>query len=480
MVENDCVLAGLAPFIPDADNPWDESRLQHLFLRTAFGIDPFEVDDYLNRSPSEVVDEIVDEAINLPLPPQPDWHDWTRSDYDDDNQIIEQLQEWITRWLTDMWDHGLRDKLALFWHNHFVTEIESHYCPSYMYSYHKLLQTYALGNFKEFTVEMGKTPAMLVYLNGVQSTRFEPNENYARELFELFTLGRDNGYTQMDITEAARALTGWNGFSEACAPISYVSSLHDDGAKTIFGQTGNFDYQGLHDLLFDLRQDEIAEFICTKIYTFFIGKEINEDIINGLKQVFLDNDFEIAPVVRTLLKSEFFFDQKQFGTQISSPVDLLLSHTKRLNYKPEEEEFRLLNGALIQLGQRLFNPPNVAGWPGDQNWLNTSLITNRWSIMDLYIGVLYRRNKEKLADFGRSASTSYSNVGMVCQEIIHFLIPWGLPLPQDYEAALEVFKGDIPENYFETGQWNVDWDTMADQTALLIQHLSRLPEYQLK
>lgn len=480
MVENECVVSGLAPFIPDSQNPWNKARLQHLMLRAAFGINPRDMDRYLDMQPSEVVDELVDYAINLPLPDQPEWHDWTRSDYDNQMQIAEQAQEWTAGWITDMWDHGLREKMALFWHNHFVTEYDTYYCPSWLYAYHTLLQTHALGNFKTLTVEMGKTPAMLVYLNGVQNTRFQPNENYARELFELFTLGRDNGYTQTDITETARALTGWNGFTEACAPIAFVSRLHDDGSKTIFGVTDSFDYEGLHDLLFDVRKDEIADFICKKIYTFFIGKEIVPEIIAGLKQLFLDNNFEVAPLIRTLLKSEFFFDEKQLGTQISSPADLLISHTKRLDFRPQNTEFRLLGAGFSQLNQRLFDPPNVAGWPGDQAWINTSLITNRWSIMELYIGLLYERDKEKFAAFGREASTSYSNAEVVCREIIDFLLPWGLPFQSDYDTALEVFKADIPENYFENGEWNVDWDTMADQTTLLVRHLIFLPEYQLK
>lgn len=480
MVLNECVTAGLEPYQPNSTKPWNFKRLQHLFLRVGFGIYPADTGQYLINSPDVVVDEIVNMAIDLPLPDPPFWHDWTISDYEDDKEAAYQIFGWAAKWLADMWDYGLRDKMALFWHNHFVTELNVYKCPSYVYAYQNLLQKYALGNFKDFTIEMGKTPAMLVYLNGVQSTKTEPNENYARELLELFTLGRDNGYTQYDITQVARALTGWNGFTEACAPITYVPSLHDDGEKTIFGYTDNYDYGSFHELLFDVRKDEIAEFICTELYTFFIGKEVQSEIIDGLKVTFLDNNFEIAPVVSQLLKSEFFFDDKQFGTQINSPVDFIISHSKRLNYRPNEDQFNGLLYACIGLGQSIYNPPNVSGWPGDENWLNTSLITYRWAVMEAYVNAIYSEDKEQFAEFAREATYSYNDVKLVCQEIVDTLMPWGLPFEEDYAAALEVFKFEIPQNYFDRGLWNTDWDTLADQTALLVKYLGKLPAYQLK
>nr|MBS0038009.1 DUF1800 family protein [Saprospiraceae bacterium] len=215
MIANECVSKGLNQYTPSIDDPWDQRKIQHLFLRTGFGIAPEEIDQYLQSTPHGLIDFLVDQAVDLPLPAKPDWADKVLADYNDQNEAVQDILEWASQWLSDMWDYGLREKMALFWHNHFVTQIDVYFCPSYLYSYHRLLQKYALGNFRDLTYEMGKDPAMLIYLNGVQNTRFDPNENYARELFELFTLGRDNNYTQNDITEAARALTGWNGFSEA-------------------------------------------------------------------------------------------------------------------------------------------------------------------------------------------------------------------------------------------------------------------------
>jgi uncharacterized protein (DUF1800 family) len=180
------------------------------------------------------------------------------------------------------------EKLALFWHNHFVTRNEDYGCPSYLYQYHKLLQQYALGNFKTFVKEIGKTPAMLVFLNGVQNTRFNPNENYARELYELFTLGRDNGYTQQDIVQTAKALTGWNSLenNQYCGRINFFPALHDPAQKTIFGKTNTYNYDTLHDLLFAERAVQISEYICGKLYRYFVSPQVDEVIVSELATIF--------------------------------------------------------------------------------------------------------------------------------------------------------------------------------------------------
>lgn len=480
MIANDCVSSGLEPYIPTASNPWDKYKVLHLFNRLGFGISPEDIDQYLQMDPSEVVDLLVDEALDLPLREKPDWADKVLSDYEDNNEAIQDILDWVSKWIADMWDNGLREKMALFWHNHFVTEIETYFCPSYLYSYHRLLQLYALGNFKELTIEMGKTPAMLIYLNGVQNSRLNPNENYARELLELFTLGRDNNYTQNDVMEVARALTGFNGFSEACAPIEYAPFLHDSGRKTIFGQTDLYDYESFHDLLFQERSSDIADHICKKLVRFFVGREVSESVLAEMSSIFLAHNFEIGPVLRALFKSEYFWDKTQFGTQISSPVELLLSTTKNIGIRPQENEWLLIYSAAGQLGQQLLNPPNVAGWEEDQNWLNSSLMALRWSTIEGYYGILYRSEKEQLADFGRQVTTHFDEVDLVCRDIVNHIMPWGLPFPEDYEAAVAAFKFEIPQNYFDEGLWDINWNTMGDQVAVLLVHLSKQPEFQLK
>jgi len=419
--------------------------------------------------------------VAAPNLPEPVWSEWIVDDYNDfGTESVEQLFDYTKTWIRAMLNNSAKEKLTLFWHNHFVTRFEDYFCPSWMYTYHQLLQTYAFGNFRDFVYEMGKTPAMLVYLNGIQNTRFEPNENYARELFELFTLGQDNGYTQADIVDTAKALTGWNGFSVTCAPVTYVPLLHDPGLKTIFGQTGNWNYDDLHEILFTERAEQIAQHICGKLYRHYVHPENDDNIITGLAQTLMANNWEIEPVFRQLFKSEHFFDQYNMGTQIKSPVDLMLTTIKEGNFPVNDEVEDLIAYAAFQLNQALFNPVDVAGWPGDRDWVNTNSISGRWQLSDFFIFAAFENEPSLLVNFAQALTSDNANdPELVTQNIVDFLLPLGLDTPEAYAAATAVFKWEVPQNYYDTGDWNLYWETAPIQIALLMRHISRLPEFHL-
>jgi uncharacterized protein (DUF1800 family) len=482
LVLNDCNTGTLAPYVPGPEKPWGIRQVQHLFRRAGFGEDFNTLEAATALSPSDLVDQLVDEAINLPLSTEPDWSNDT---YNPNNPPVDEMLEKVVEWsgltIRELLENRLRSKLVLFWSNHFVTKIESYLCPSYLYRYHNILQEYALGNFKRFTEEIGKTPAMLIFLNGVQNTRFEPNENYARELLELFTLGRDNGYTQNDIAEAARALTGFNGFNfnMLCDEIGYVPAFHDPGNKTIFGVTDNFDYQGLHDLLFDIRRDEIAEYICRKIYIEFVAPQVSDEIVLELANVFKANNFEIAPVIRTLLKSDHFFDETVLGTKVKSPYESYLQLIKELDVPYDQGTIDTLYLVTTDQGQQLYNPPNVAGWPGNRSWVDSTTLPKRWEIYDLYIFVLFTSYTEQLRDLVKRMTSNSNEVEEVVQSIVEYMIPVGLTTDMEFEEAVDVFKDRIPQNYFEDGSWNLDWDEAPYQIILLLRHLVRLPDFQI-
>ena len=191
MITSNCAIGTIDIYVPSAEKPWDKRRALHLYRRMGFGATPEQIENALTQNPADLIDDIINEAMELPLSPEPEWAYWTLDDYENpDEQQNEQLVEWIVQWMNDMMNNGFREKVALFWHNHFVTKIDAYQCPSWMYQYHKILQENALGNFKDFLLAIGTTPAMLVFLNGIQNTNFEPNENYARELYELFSLGQ--------------------------------------------------------------------------------------------------------------------------------------------------------------------------------------------------------------------------------------------------------------------------------------------------
>ncbi len=475
----DCVTGSINPYIPTEAKPWNKQRVLHLCRRMGFGATPDMVNNALNSTPSELVDTLIDQAINTPLPDPPTWANWEAGNYESDSQFVDHLFEWGSRWLQDMRDYGFRDKFALFWHNHFVTQWQTYYCSKYLYQYHQLLQEHALGNFKMFTKAIGKTPAMLVYLNGNLSTKFSPNENYARELYELFTLGEGNNYTQTDIEETARALTGWVVQNNICADPIFTQDLFDNEDKTIFGQTNNWNYESLHDLLFEVRAEEIAQHICTKIYQHFVSQTVDEDIVNALAETFMNNDFEIAPVFRQLFKSEHFFDDALIGVQIKSPIDFFITFAREGGFPVDDEILTLMGLAAGQLGQALFEPIDVAGWQGHYNWLTSSTLTARWEMLQNFIYILYTQNPQVLVNFVKELTDNSNDPDFIVHQVVDHFTGKGLQTEGEYQRAVEVFKSEVPENYFEDGSWNLDWDHVDAMVALLLVHIIKLPEHQL-
>ncbi len=471
---------GLAPYSPNAENPWNEERIKHLYMRMSFGADHNTIQQALANQPNTLVNSIINQGRNAPKAAAPPWANWALSQYSDfQTQLQEQVLSWALVWMNDMLTNSFRGKLTVFWHNHFVTKLEAYACPSYMYQYYSLLENHVFGNFKTFVKEIGKTPAMLLFLNGVQNTRFEPNENYARELLELFTLGRDNGYTQQDIAGAARALTGWNGFTELCAPIGFVPLLHDPGAKTIFGKTGNYTYDGLHDLLFQERGTEIARHICGKLYEWFVSPERDEEFINELAEELLANDFELLPVYRTLFASERFFDEKVIGNMIKSPLDYFLSFLKTTKLPYNQDVLTLILLQASENGQLIFNPPDVKGWPGNKTWVDTSRLTQRWLGLEYYLYLLFGSQPDLYALFIKELTTAYNDPHEITADLVKHVTIKGFDDSRQLDAAVTAFKWEVPQNYFDEGSWNLDWPTVPAQVALLLQFVTRTPEYQL-
>ncbi|MBK9735222.1 MAG: DUF1800 domain-containing protein [Saprospiraceae bacterium] len=382
--------------------------------------------------------------------------------------------------------NGLRDRMSWFWGNHFVTKINSYVCPSWMYQYHNLLQKYALGNFKDFVRDIGLSPAMLIYLNNIQNTKFQPNENYARELMELFTMGVDNGYTQTDIVNVARAITGWNGIDQTnlCGTVAFVPAFWDSGQKTIFGKTGPWGYNDVIDLLFAERGPQISEYICRKLYKYFVNPEVNEDVVTALATIFRNNNFELAPVMKAMFASEHFFDVASIGTIIPGHIEYFLTFLNEIGYIDDQELLYAVGYSASDFDQQIFSPTDVAGWPGNRNWISTGSLPYRAGNILNIMAYYYTKNGNKLEEPRTLAkaltSDNENNASVVSNAIINHLLPNGLQSTDDYTDALVVFKGEIPENYFQSGQWNLDWEYAPAQVLYLINYLANLPEFQLK
>ncbi len=238
-----------------------------------------------------------------------------REAYDEAN--IARWGEYSTNWLNRLYNLGLRERLTILWLDHFVTNAEVYYHAQLMHRYMQLLRQHALGNIKQFVYDVGLSAAMLIYLNGIDNERGAPNENYARELLELFTCGivDKNGnpnYTQQDVTEISRCLTGYT-FDWLQLTTSFNSGRFDNGTKTVFGQTGAFGYDEVIDVIFDQRSSEIAYYICLKLYQELVYEAPDVAIVDQLATTLQANNWELVPVLKQLLKSQHFFDPNVIG-----------------------------------------------------------------------------------------------------------------------------------------------------------------------
>ncbi|MGB3152378.1 MAG: DUF1800 family protein, partial [Maribacter sp.] len=352
-----------------------------------------------------------------------------------------------------------------------------------------------IGNFRTFTSEIGLTSAMLFYLDGVFNNGNNPNENYARELYELFTLGEGNGYTEEDIIETARALSGYVERGEiGCTQVTFRADRHDEGTKTILGQTGNWGYDDVINILFQQRPNEIAEFICRKLYEFFVHPDSRDEannaqtIIDGMSATFLANDFEIAPVLRQLFKSEHFFDDEAIGVIIKSPFDFYFNTLKETNFAYTDTTVsEMLNYSRL-LSQELFDPYDVAGWQRDRSWINTNFIIGRWLTIESMLEAFYQADNEQFRSLGLSisggAGMTSNNPDEISRLIIDFILPKGLLDDGEYQKAYDIFRSDVEDVYYEGGNqesWTLaTWQAAPFQVYLLLQYLARQPEFQLK
>ena len=475
-----CATTGLEPYVPTADLPWDAARVQHLYRRTGFGASPDEVATALSLRPGELCDTLLDGAVEQAPPAPPEWAQYTHE------QLTAAGIEQFEAYLSDMQafadrslEHGVREKLALFWHNHFVTRYESHSCPSYHHQYFRLLEEHAFGDLRAFVKDITRTPAMLFFLNGFDNRRGNPNENYARELFELFTLGENNGYTQQDITEASRALTGNNGWTSYCGQVEWADWGHDGGDKTVFGQTGNYDSDGLIDLLFAQRGEEIARFICGKLYRFYVNPTEDERVVTELARTFLAADFTILPVLRQLFTSAHFYDPANVGVLVKSPLELVNLFLRQGDFGDFENRRAWGFWGMANMGQQLGEPPDVAGWPGNRSWIDANRVTLRWELIDGFAWAVHDHDEKTLPAWARSLTGESKEPEIIARGIIDFILPRGLADEAAYELAISVFKWDVPVNYYASGRWSLDWGSASWQIVVLLRHLGRLPEYQL-
>jgi hypothetical protein len=369
--------AAWQPWQPSATDPWSRKWAGHLYRRAAFGPgreDLLEAErlgfqgtlDLLLRGRPQA-EEMRETLVDVGR---------VAAARDDGGG---ELSGW---WLYCMLHggHPLREKLTLFWHNHFATSIVKVQDSTLMWRQNCLLRTHALGKFEPFLRAISKDPAMLLWLDSNSNVKGRPNENYARELMELFSLGVGH-YTERDIREAARAFTGWHTNGEGFA---FDLHAHDSGPKTVLGQTGVWNGDDVVRIV--LAQPQAARFLVRKLYYVLIRENAvpSDSLLEPLCESFRKSDYDIAALVKTMLASRHFYSEYAFRQRIKSPVEFVLGAVQAVyrryaendaNYRPLPQQ--ALVGWLNAMGQRLFAPPNVKGWPGGRTWLNTSTLLER-------------------------------------------------------------------------------------------------------
>ncbi len=299
---------------------------------------------------------------------------------EDERKKVQQKQREGVRSLNLNWlkvfvntDMQLREKLAFFWHGHFACRNLNVFFQQGLLD---VIRRNALGSFRDMLHEVSRTAAILNFLNNQQNRKDHPNENFAREVMELFTLGRGN-YSENDIKEAARAFTGWSAGLKG--EFIFRRGQHDYGSKTILAHTGNYDGGDVLDIL--LSQKQTAKFITQKTYRFFVNDILDNEKVDWLADRFYKSNYDIGKLMEDIFISDWFYDEKNIGSKIKSPIELIAGMQRMLPMQLENEEaFTFLQRAL---GQMLFYPPNVAGWPGGKAWIDSSSLMLRMRIPQL-------------------------------------------------------------------------------------------------
>jgi uncharacterized protein (DUF1800 family) len=514
---------------------WGDTQVRHLVRRTTFGVSyqQFASAKALG-SMSALVNKLLEDR---PLPAEPGtWcdqlyvadrtlpPDQLQIDFQNKQRLNRTLQASVEDWWFDQMlqeDLSIREKMSLLWSNHFVTGFDSVKLPQYMYVYNQMLRKNALGNLKTFAHDMAINPAMLVFLNGNQNTYQvkgtkiinNVNENFARELMELFTLGiydpktGERNYTETDIQQAAKALSGWQPTTTAPFVGQFVANLHDNENKTFFGQTGNWALQDIIDMIFAKNGGyNVAYFICQKIYVAFVYWVPNPQVVDAMANLLISSNWELKPVMSALLSSAHFYDENVPGAQLRSPVEMMGALVREFNLglpaynggmpsemtDPKDSKYKIypdlnptqtyiLAAAALTLGQELLNPPNVKGWAGGHSWVNTGTLPTRKSLAYLvtsypnyFTGNVARAKGVKITFDPLAWAKQIPNTdAMKSAEISNTLTDLFLSFdlgPIEAEVQRSLISGGVPDS---------DFYLDAAKIAQFTQVLVTLPEYEL-
>jgi uncharacterized protein (DUF1800 family) len=523
---------GISPY----QGAWTETEIKHLCRRTLFGVSKADIDFFKTKTMVQAVDAILNISTTDPAPPvnhysaNPSFPDadvpfgqtWVNAN---ENPLLSAARRvsfkawWMGLMINQ--DRTIKEKMTLFWHNHFATESTVIQLARFTYDHHKMLRQNCLGNFKTLTRLVATDCAMLVYLNGEKNTKTAPDENFGRELQELFTVGKDlaNHYTEDDVKAAARVMTGWR--NNRVGYTSYFDSTkHDTSNKqfssfynntVITGKTAAAGATEVDDLITMIfNQDEVAKYICRKIYRFFvyyiIDDNVETNVIVPLANIFRNSGYNIKTVMDTLLKSEHFYDALNMGCVIKPPTDHLVGIARTFNLQlpsPSNVTQTYAHLGYIQqlgmgFGQDIGDTPNVAGWPAYwqapqyyELWINSDSLPKRNQVCDGLISTGFNRQGFKLI-LDPIAFVSQLNTPEDPNELINQAVNllFAIDISTNSKTQLKtafLLSGQASDHYW-TDAWNAYLQAPTDTTKKqavysrlqgLFKYLMGLAEFQL-
>jgi Protein of unknown function (DUF1800) len=375
----------------------DTRRAAHLLRRAGFGGSQADIERYAAMPLDAAVESLIrfPSTASLPAPDNAysplqtldqygprGFRELTRIQKEEINRSIHDAEAistlslqlwWLNRMLAT--PAPLQERMALYFHGHFTsTAVQKGVSPALIFNQNQLFRNSALGNLRELTRAVSQDPAMLIYLDNASNVASHPNENFARELMELFTLGVGH-YTENDVRESARAWTGWQ-FNRFTQTASFNPSEHDFGSKTLLGQTGNFNGDDIVNIIF--AQPQCARFFATSLLSAFVYNDPEAPLVDAVAALLRKHDYELAPVMSAILRSDVFYSERAYRALVKSPVEFVVGTYKSLGLSKFDVT---ILAPLRQMGQILFYPPNVSGWAGGANWLSSDMMIARQNFL---------------------------------------------------------------------------------------------------
>jgi uncharacterized protein (DUF1800 family) len=529
-------MGGINPYA----GAWGKTQVLHLLKRTMFGAKPADVTYFLNRTMDQAVDELLNPTAPAPAPPIKEYVTLTTvgvtpdptvlqgttwvNDINNDGSVQSQRRGSLKKWWTGLMlnqDRSIREKLIFFLVDHFGNEMGDVGNGNYAYKQIQLIRNFCLGDYKQLVYDITKDPHMLRYLNGYLNTGTAPDENYARELMELFTLGKGpgSGYTEADVKEAAKLLSGWQVNGNTHSTV-FTASRHTSvnktfssffGNRTIAGRTGatagDAELTDLINMIF--ATPEVAKFMVRKFYRWFVFYEIDAaveaNVITPLADIFRNSNYQIKPVLLALFKSEHFYEAANMGCMIKNPIDVVIGGAREFNltmpastdWDTSYGHWNTLYANMINMGLNLYDPPNVAGMtayyqePGYyRSWITSDTLPRRNAFTEVMSLNGYTRNSFKMAyNFVEWAKTlgNPGNPNDLITDAIDYIYPIGLAPQTKQQLKVQILLSNQLYDYYWTNAWSAyisspttaNFNVVNTRLRDLFKYLMNLSEYQL-